>query len=222
MSNPHDALFKAVFGDPEHARGALRAVVPAVLAEALDWPTLVRRPGSFVDPVLREQHTDLLFSATWRDGGGEALVYFLFEHQSTPGDGLMAYRLLCYDVLREVARAAHGLEALALVMRYILEVNEHVEPEALQALLEREVGTEAKDTIVTAGQRLIEQGHQQGHQQGFQQGECALLLRLLRRRFGDEVDTNIEQRITTASIEQIDTWTERVLSAATLTELLAD
>ena len=46
MSNPHDALFKAVLGDPEHARGALRAVVPAALAEALDWPKLVRQPGS--------------------------------------------------------------------------------------------------------------------------------------------------------------------------------
>jgi hypothetical protein len=45
---------------------------------------------------------------------------------------------------------------------------------------------------------------------------------LLRRRFGDAVDTAIEQRIATASIEQIDIWTDRVLSAATLIELLAD
>ena len=49
-----------------------------------------------------------------------------------------------------------------------------------------------------------------------------MLLRQLRRRFGDAVNTDIEQRIAAASIEQIDTWTERVLSAATLTELLAD
>ena len=65
---PHDALFKAVLGKPEHARGVLRAVVPAALAEAIDWPTLTLRPGSFVDLALREQHTDLLYSATWRDG----------------------------------------------------------------------------------------------------------------------------------------------------------
>ena len=54
--------------------------------------------------------------------------------------------------------APNGLEALALVMRYILEVNNHVEPEHLQALLERELGREAKDAIMTAGERLIEQG----------------------------------------------------------------
>jgi predicted transposase/invertase (TIGR01784 family) len=335
IPNPHDGLFKAVFGQPEHARGALRAVVPAVLAEALDWPTLTLRPGSFIDPALRHQHTDLLYSAMWRDGG-EALVYFLFEHQSTlPTDGLMAHRLLRYqgriwerwrtdhpkaktlpmiipivmyhgmtpwseprsfdalldvpagvrpavepylvrftyllhdlsevaddelregamrtalaklvamcfkhartgvdfvqilsrwmNVVREVARAPNGLEALAQVMRYILEVNEHVGSEALQALLEREIGPEAKDAIVTAGQQLIEQGiqrgRQEGRQEGRQQGFQELLLRLLRQRFGDEVDPHVEQRIATASVEQIETWSVRVLSAATLAELFAD
>jgi Putative transposase, YhgA-like len=249
ISNPHDALFKGVLGQPEHARGMLRAIVPPVLAEVLDWQTLTLRPGSFVDEALAYQHTDLLYSAGWGDGG-EALVYLLFEHQSTlPTDGLMAYRLLGYqdriwghwradhpkartlpmilpivmyhgltpwseprsfdalldvppglrpavepylvrftyvlydlskisddelregamrtalaklvmmcfkhartradfvqllgrwmDVVREVAGAPHGLKPLAQVMRYILEVNEQVRPEALQALLEREIG----------------------------------------------------------------------------------
>jgi predicted transposase/invertase (TIGR01784 family) len=332
LPNPHDALFKAVLGKPEHARGALRSVVPAIVAEALDWTTLSRCAGSFVDPVLRERHTDLLFSVSWR-GGGEALIYLLFEHQST-SDDRMAFRLLRYlvriwegwgaehprwqvlplvipvvlyhggtswsaplsldglfevpervrpaieaylvrfsyllddlsevpddrlrvravtaltklvtvsfkyarsradlieilsgwaDILREVVDAPDGLEALSLVMRYILRVNDHVEPEALQAFLDRAVGPQAKDTIMTAGDRLIEQGIQQGVQQGvqqgIQQGERTLLLRLLRKRFGNEVDTNTEQRLATASVEQIGLWADRVLSAATLAELFAD
>jgi len=337
IPNPHDALVKTVFGKPEHARGMLRRVVPPALAETLDWSTLTLRPGSFVDLVLKEQHTDLLYSATWRDGG-EVLVYFLFEHLSAPPkkDSLLAFRLLRYqvriweewlanhqaakslpmiipivmyhgatpwsepqlfdalldvpanvrptvtpylvqfafllndlseisddelrsgamltalaklaticlkhartstefikilarwmDFAREVARAPNGLKALAQVLCYILQVNDHVEREALQALLEREIGPdEAKEAIVTAGQQLIEQGRQEGRQEGRREGrregECALLLRQLRRRFGDAVNADIEQRIATASIEQIDTWAERVLSAATLTELLAD
>lgn len=130
------------------------------------------------------------------------------------------------DVMREVVRAPNGLEALAQVVRYILEVNEHVRPEALQALLESEIGPEAKGTIVTAAQRYIEQGIEQGRQQGIgqgrQQGESAVLLRLVRQRFGDAVDPQVERRIATASIAQLDTWTARILSAATLTELLAD
>lgn len=339
IHNPHDALFKGVLGKPEHARGVLRALVPAALAEALDWQTLTLCPGSFVDEALQEQHTDLLYSTAWRDGG-EVLAYFLFEHQSAPPkDGLMAYRLLRYqvriwedwhakhpkakalpmiipivlyhgttpwseprrfgdllavpagvrpavepylvqfayllddlseisdeelrdgammtalaklvalcfkharthtdfiqilarwmDVVREVARAPNGLKALAQVLCYILEVSEHVEAEALKTLLVREIGPEAKDAIVTVGQQLREEGRQegrqegieQGRQQGIRQGECAVLLRLLRQRFGEEVDARIERRVATASVEQIETWTVRVLSAPTLAELLAD
>src|SRR3954462_7533220 len=102
-------------------------------------------------------------------------------------------------------------------MRYILEVNEPVEPEELQGLLERDLGPEAKDAIMTAGQRLIEQGRQQGveqgRQQGIQQGVQGVLLRLLRQRFGNAVNAQVEQRIATASLEQVEGWTERVLSA---------
>jgi predicted transposase/invertase (TIGR01784 family) len=331
-SNPHDLLFKEVFGKPEHARGALRAVVPAVVAEAIDWPTLARCAGSFVDPALSERHTDLLFSVTWR-GGGDALVYLLFEHQSTP-DRRMAFRMLRYlvrvwdgwladrpraqrlpvivpvvlyhgarhwsvpvrldalfdlpehvraalaphlvqfsyliddlsavpdgelraramtalgrlvavcfkfartrpdlldilagwaDVVREVAGAPNGLEALELVMRYILEVSDHVDLDELKALVER-IAPDAKDTIMTAGQRLIQQGIEQGIQQGIEQGiergvqkgERRMLLRQLRRRFGSQVTADIEQRVATATAEQIDAWADRVLTATTLAEL---
>ena len=98
IPNPHDLMFKAAFGQPEHARGVLRAIVPPVLAEALDWSTLALQPGSFVDVALQQQHTDLLYAATWRDGG-EMLVYLLFEHQSSlPTEGRMAERLLGYQV----------------------------------------------------------------------------------------------------------------------------
>ncbi len=46
-STPHDAPFKAVFGQPEHARGTLRSIVPSALAEALDRHALALGPGSF-------------------------------------------------------------------------------------------------------------------------------------------------------------------------------
>jgi hypothetical protein len=116
-----------------------------------------------------------------------------------------------------IALTFSGLEALSLVMRYILRVNDHVEPEALQAFLDRAVGPQAKDTIMTAGDRLIEQGIQQRLPR-----ERMILLRLLRQRFGDEVNTDIERRLATASAEQIDTWAEREVSAVTLAELFAD
>jgi hypothetical protein len=44
----------------------------------------------------------------------------------------------------------------------------------------------------------------------------------LRKRFGHLVDIQVEQRLATASAEQIAVWAERVLSAVTLAELMAD
>jgi len=55
-----------------------------------------------------------------------------------------------------------------------------------------------------------------------EQGERKVLLRLLRRRFGPEVDGEAERRVAAASAEQVEVWVERVLSAGTLAELLAD
>ena len=62
----------------------------------------------------------------------------------------------------------------------------------------------------------IEQGIEQTRQR-FQ----ALLLRLLRQRFGEAVGADVEQRIAAASVEEIETWSGRVVSAATLAEIFA-
>jgi hypothetical protein len=43
----------------------------------------------------------------------------------------------------------------------------------------------------------------------------------LRKRFGSQVDREVEGRVEAASTDQIAVWTERVLSAATLAELMA-
>jgi len=67
---------------------------------------------------------------------------------------------------------------------------------------------------MTAAQRYIEQGRQEA--------KSEVLLRLLRRRFGEAVNDEIERRIAAGSAEQIDTWTDRVISAATLAELFTN
>ena len=71
-------------------------------------------------------------------------------------------------------------------------------------------------------QDVVESWRREAIQEGFMQGERAALLRLLRHRFGDQVDTIVEQRVAAASTEQIETWTVRVLTAATLAELFAN
>lgn len=326
----HDALFKAVLGQPEHARGALRAVLPAAMVEALDWSTLALQPGSFVDPGLNPSHTDLLFASAWR-GGAEAPVYVLFEHQSS-SDRWMPLRLLRYmvriweqwlkdhedakvlpaivpvvlyhgderwsapqafdalldlpeavrpalaeylvrfayaldnlseipddrlrardpttafvdlcfkhvrkgarfveilsqsgDLMRGVRETHDGREAFRFVVSYILIVNDTKHRQALTAVLLREIGPEAKDILMTIGEQFIEQGREQGIQEGMErgvlEGQRRMLLAQLRKRFGAQVNSDTERRLAAASPEQIGLWAERVLSAATLAELLAD
>jgi hypothetical protein len=95
MGNPHDGLFKGVLGDPVHAAAALRAALPAAIAARIDWSSLSRVEGSFVDARFAATESDLLFEA--RAGSARVLLYLLFEHQSTV-DRRMPVRLLEYMV----------------------------------------------------------------------------------------------------------------------------
>lgn len=104
--------------------------------------------------------------------------------------------------------------ALPILLRLRLEVP--IDP-TKRSTDDQEFLMETQDIVENWRREAI----QEGYQEGFQQGERALLLRQLRQRFGDAVDGNIEQRIETASLEQIDTWAMRVLSAVTLAELFA-
>ncbi|HSS00785.1 MAG TPA: Rpn family recombination-promoting nuclease/putative transposase [Kofleriaceae bacterium] len=183
------------------------AVRPAITPHVLRFAYLVDDLSEVPDEQLRSRAKTAL----------GRLVEACFKHARTRAD-LLDVLSGWADVVREVVRAPRGLQALALVIRYILLVNDHVEPETLQAFLERVAGPEARDAVMTAGEKLI----QQGEERGFQQGERALLLKLLRKRFGSQVDDATERHLETASTEQIAIWAERVLSVATLTELLAD
>ena len=92
---PHDALVRAIFGQPHYAAEELRAVVPPGVLAEMELETLAPVEGSFIDEGLRESSADLLFSVSPL-GGGSAFVYVLFEHQSKP-DERMPLRLLRYQ-----------------------------------------------------------------------------------------------------------------------------
>jgi predicted transposase/invertase (TIGR01784 family) len=302
-----------VFGHPETALAHFRAYLPPALVARLDAAKATLRPGSYVDEELAQRHSDLLYRVRL-DGGEEAFLYVLFEHQSGV-DPWMAFRLLRYLVriwdraladdaaarrlppivplvlyhgrerwtaatrfaglldfdppewraiggldfacaltdvsrlqdadlrgaalgrlalfllrdagredffvtrlprwvatLREVFAAPSGLNALRTALRYVLEVGENVTPEALGGFVAREVAPEAREVVMTAAQKLREEGREEGRR--------SVLLRQLALRFGTlpaEVVAGVER----ADGPTLDRWAERVLSAATLDEVLA-
>ena len=98
IHQPHDRLFKRVFGAPAEAASFLQARLPASLSHSLHWPTLKRLPASFVAPDLRGTASDLLFEIGYAAPGAAQAplwLYLLFEHQSTP-DYWLRLRLLGY------------------------------------------------------------------------------------------------------------------------------
>ena len=70
-------------------------MLPPGLVEVIDWDTIQREAGSFIDPELASRHTDLLFSVRVRDRDTRLVLYLLVEHQST-NDPDMPLRMLVY------------------------------------------------------------------------------------------------------------------------------
>jgi hypothetical protein len=194
--------FEALFDVPEAVRPALAAYLVRFayvlddLSEIPDNQLRARDPTTaFVDLCFKHVRKGARFVEILSQSGG---------------------------LMREVRETHDGREAFQFVVSYILEVNDTKHRQALTAVLLREIGLEAKDILMTIGEQFREEGREQGREQGIQEGERGLLLRLLRKRFGAQVNADTERCIAAASPEQIALWAERVLSAATLAELLAD
>ena len=63
------------------------------------------------------------------------------------------------------------------------------------------------------------EGMQQGRKEGMQQGEAQVLVRQLSRKFG-ELPPDIRHKIESADSERLLQWSERVLTARSLDEVL--
>jgi predicted transposase YdaD len=118
-SEPHDRLTKFVLGVPENAASELRAVLPAAVAERVDWTVMQRRPGSFVSSELKSRHSDLVFRT--RIDGREGYLFAVIEHQSGP-DPLMAFRMAEYQVClwADLLRENPGMRVLPPIVSCVL------------------------------------------------------------------------------------------------------
>jgi predicted transposase YdaD len=129
------------------------------------------------------------------------------------------------DMVERVLRAPGGLEALAMLLHYVLRVS-GAQPEELRALLEESLGAEGREAYMKTGaEQLIEQGREQGLEQGREQGRAQgraeMLIRQLGRRFG-AVEPTLATRVRSGSADELDRWADRILGAATLAEVFAD
>lgn len=130
------------------------------------------------------------------------------------------------DLLRAVEEAAGpplADDAIDAIGWYLLEVTD-VGLDTLQMAFQKHL-TQYRSPIMSTAERIrqesLRQGLSQGLSQGLCQGRAATLERLLRRRFGPLAEATVA-RLQTATTDELDRWTDRLLDAASLAAVFAD
>ncbi len=83
VTNPHDKYFKEVFSNTEEAVDFLKGSLSSELVKNIDFENLKPLKDSFIDDALKENFSDLVYSAKYK-GKTEILITLLFEHKSQP------------------------------------------------------------------------------------------------------------------------------------------
>lgn len=127
------------------------------------------------------------------------------------------------------AQSENGLELLTILFRYI--ANPQLDLMELRRRL-RTMSPVTERAVMTAGERLIQEGlerglergrqegRQEGCQEGLMRGRIELLRQQLERRFGRLPDARVA-RLDAASLDELDAWALQLLDASTLDEVFA-
>ena len=183
---------------------ALEAAGPHVLRMRF----LLDDLGMETDEALRERAMTAL----------GRLVMYCLRHAREPTElvaGLREWGAL----VEEVMAAPDGAAALRTVLRYVMMVHPAESRIVLEQLRGALPDERLKETLMTAGEELMQKGEARGEARGEVQGRRVMLRRLLPLRFGAPPDAAVP-RLDAADVVTLETWGERVLTAASLDEVL--
>ncbi|MCA9538979.1 MAG: Rpn family recombination-promoting nuclease/putative transposase [Myxococcales bacterium] len=235
------------------AEGAAPNFLPAILPVVVHngahpWTTrrrlsdLIRLEPELLEPVRRflpELHllVDDLPAAddAQLEGTASALatVALLFLKHGPYENPIAPHLVRWLGHLRRVLDQPGGSDALIVALRYLIEVNESAEPSALGEVLTPRLGPEAKELIMTPGQRLREEGRaegleegraeglEEGREEGREEQARAIVFKMLQLRFRG-VSEPIAARVAQAELPDLDRWIERILVAQAIDEVFVD
>ena len=115
------------------------------------------------------------------------------------------------DLVAAVISAPSGVQALTAILCYLFEVSDP-EPSSIKELLESRVGAQTVEAYMTAAERLRQQGRAEGEAKGEVRGRAEMLRKLITLKFGT-LTPDAENLLCSATIADLDRWSERVLSA---------
>ena len=116
-------------------------------------------------------------------------------------------------MIEQVIEQPTALDILESLLRYYVQGRRRLDEQGVRALLRE---TRSEEPIM---QTFIDKYIQQGLQQGQREGEATMLLRLIERKFGPPSE-RVRARITQADPETLLEWSERLLVAHNLDEVL--
>ena len=168
------------------------------------------------------------------------LVLWCLRNARTPDELVRGLRGWT-GLFREVRRTPNGASALATIWRYVFMVHERFRDVEFLPILVAAAGRDEEEDIVNVADQLIERGRQQGLQKGLEQGReegreqgreegreegaqrkaRELLVKLLQGRFGPLPEPALA-RVNAADTAELDLWVERVLTAASLADVLGE
>jgi hypothetical protein len=195
---------RAIHGCPA---GLLVVAPDPIVAAWCAEPIETGVPGFVLNPpVLRRTAIPIVTDPTEAARRPELAVLSVLAHGDTEQGATIAGALL---------PALQGLDDDRARFYYDLVYNSLNEAarRALEAMMK---GYEYQSDFA---KKYVEQGREQGREEGREQGERVLLLRQLRKRFG-ELPAIVVARVESAEVAVIERWGDRVLNATTLAEVL--
>ena len=116
-------------------------------------------------------------------------------------------------LIEQVSDQPTALEILESLLRYYVQGTRRLDEQDVRMLLNE---TQSGEPLM---QTFIDKYIEQGLKQGERRGEAAMLLRLIERKFGPPSE-RVRTRITQADAETLLEWSERLLVAHSLDEVL--
>ena len=123
------------------------------------------------------------------------------------------------ELIRDVLDGPDGLKALAALFRYILRVSPAARPEVLRGLLPGERAPQVEEAVMSWYDEGVDRARKEGEREGRCKERRAMLLRLLRARFG-ELPADVITRVEKADMDELDLRLERFVTSSTLDDVL--
>jgi predicted transposase/invertase (TIGR01784 family) len=207
-----------------HGKNSQKA---ARLADLIDLPTM--KYNAYVP------HFDLAFydfspASDEKIKGAITLRLMLACFRAKNNPRTVGHVLEIFGLLGKLDNSETSMRWIEVIATYMFQTMD-IDRNVMHNIATLQLDASKEDTIMTLAERLRKEGRMEGRMEGKLEGKLegevlgrhAMLQRQLGKRFGKDIlDIRMQERLRTASAEQLDLWAERILDARTLEDVFRE